>query len=83
MSAETFLDSNVLVHAIGQDEQRTPVAERLLATGGVVSVQVLNELAAVAARKLGMAWPDVDTVVGSPGKGSRFEPDAVRRAETV
>lgn len=36
--------------------ERTAQAEALLAAGGVVSVQVLNELAAVARRKLGMSW---------------------------
>lgn len=59
MSDRVFLDTNVLVYALGQHADRTPTAEALLASGGVVSVQVLNELAAVASRKLRMSWPDV------------------------
>ena len=59
MSDKAFLDTNVLVYAFGQREDRTPVAEALLAAGGVISVQVLNELTAVARRKLGMPWSDV------------------------
>ena len=59
MSDKRFLDTNVLVYTLGQRDDRTPIAEALLASGGVVSVQVLNELAAVAHRKLGMPWPDV------------------------
>ncbi len=31
----------------------------MLAGGGWVSVQVLNEFAAVASRKLGMSWPEI------------------------
>ncbi len=54
-----FFDTNLLVYAIGQQDARTPTAEALLARGGLISVQVLNELAAVAHRKLRMSWPDV------------------------
>ncbi len=54
-----FFDTNVLVYVIGQHDERTPAAEALLADGGVVSVQVLNELASVGRRKLGMTWTQV------------------------
>ena len=59
MSNRAFLDANVLVYALGQRDDRTPIAEGLLAAGGVISVQVLNELASVAHRKLKMSWSDV------------------------
>jgi predicted nucleic acid-binding protein len=59
MSDRVFFDTNLLVYAIGQQDARTPTAEALLARGGLISVQVLNELAAVAHRKLRMSWPDV------------------------
>jgi predicted nucleic acid-binding protein len=59
MSDRAFLDTNVLVYALGQRDDRTPIAEGLLAAGGVISVQVLNELASVAHRKLKMSWSDV------------------------
>lgn len=59
MNDKAFFDTNVLVYAIGQEDARTPTAEALLARGGLISVQVLNELASVAHRKLRMSWPDV------------------------
>ena len=59
MSDRVFLDTNILVYALGQRDDRTPTADALLASGGVVSVQVLNELASVASRKLRMSWADV------------------------
>jgi predicted nucleic acid-binding protein len=59
MSDRPFLDTNILVYAIGDDAERTPRAEALLRQGGVISVQVLNELAAVAYRKLKMSWAEV------------------------
>ena len=59
MNGKPFLDTNILVYALGQDRDRSPRAEALLAAGGVISVQVLNELAAVAHRKLKMSWAEV------------------------
>lgn len=59
MSDRVFFDTNILVYVIGQHDARTPTAERLVARGGLVSVQVLNELASVAHRKLRMAWPEI------------------------
>jgi predicted nucleic acid-binding protein len=38
---------------------RTRHAEKLLAAGGYISVQVLNEFAAVAHRKLKMSWDEI------------------------
>ena len=65
MSGKVFFDTNVVLYAIGQDEVRTPKAEALLALGGVVSVQVLNELASVARRKLQMTWTEVSDAMAA------------------
>lgn len=65
MSGKAFFDTNVLVYTIGQDERRTPAAEALLSHGGLISVQVLNELASVAHGKLRMSWPDVIEALGA------------------
>jgi predicted nucleic acid-binding protein len=60
MSASAFFDTNVLVYAVVvQDDLRSRQAEDLIAEGGTVSVQVLNELAAVARRKAKMPWEEV------------------------
>ena len=59
MSDRPFLDTNILVYAIGEDPKRTPRAEALLRQGGIISVQVLNELAAVVYRKLNMSWAEI------------------------
>lgn len=54
-----FLDTNVLVYAALQPDPRSDAARALLHGGGVVSVQVLNEFANVARRKLRRPWPEV------------------------
>jgi predicted nucleic acid-binding protein len=56
---KAFFDTNVLVYAFAQGDRRTKVAEMLLAGGGVVGVQTLNEFVAVAVRKLSMPWNQV------------------------
>lgn len=53
-----FLDTNVLIYAFTTD-QRSVAAQALLAKGGVIGVQCLNEFANVARRKLGMDWPEL------------------------
>ncbi len=58
MPAKAFLDTNILIYAVVRDKRSTQ-AEKLLAGGGVVSVQVLNEFTSVARRKLKMPWPQV------------------------
>ncbi len=59
MPASPFLDTNVLIYSVAKNDARSEVAEGLLAAGGVVSVQVFNEFAAAARRKLGMSWDDI------------------------
>ena len=54
-----FFDTNVLIYAFALNDPRTDAAENLLARGGVVAVQALNEFVAVAQRKLGMSWKEV------------------------
>jgi predicted nucleic acid-binding protein len=59
MNGKAFFDTNILVYTIGQHDTRTAIAESLLGAGGIVSVQVLNELAAVMQRKLRMPWEEI------------------------
>jgi predicted nucleic acid-binding protein len=48
--AEVFFDTSILLYLLSADEKASR-AEELIAGRGVISVQVLNEFAAVAARK--------------------------------
>lgn len=59
MPAKAFFDTNVLIYAMAENDPRAARSEQLLAAGGVISVQVLNEFASVARRKLGMTWHEV------------------------
>ncbi len=57
-----FFDTNVLVYTI-TDDARGNVARSRLSNGGVVSVQVLNEFARVARKKLGLDWAIVEAAL--------------------
>jgi predicted nucleic acid-binding protein len=59
MPVKDFLDTNVLIYAVAKNDPRASKAEALLASGGMISIQSLNEFVAVARRKLGMSWKEV------------------------
>ena len=56
MAAKNFFDTNILIYAVAKNDPRASKAEELLASGGLISVQSLNEFVAVARHKLGMSW---------------------------
>lgn len=54
----SFVDTNILVYLASADTAKADRAEQIVAAGGTISVQVLNELANVARRKMGLSWPE-------------------------
>ena len=66
--SEDFFDTNVLLYLLSADAAKADRAEELLAIGGTISVQVLNEFADVASQQ---AAHVVDRNPRSPGPDSR------------
>lgn len=62
MSSAVFFDSNVLIYLLSDSGERTVLAEELSMQGGLISVQVLNEMVSVARRKLKMSWAEIRSV---------------------
>ena len=58
--AGNFIDTNVLVYLASADPGKAARAEEVVARGGAVSVQVLNELANVARRKMLLSWDETN-----------------------
>jgi predicted nucleic acid-binding protein len=52
----SFLDSNIIVYLASKQQAKADRAEELVAGGGTISVQVLNEIANVSRCKMGMSW---------------------------
>jgi predicted nucleic acid-binding protein len=64
-AGEAFLDTNILLHLISSEPAKADRAEALIAAGGVISVQVLNEFVSVATRKLAMSLPEIREVLSA------------------
>ena len=61
---EAFFDTNVLLYLTDTDDLRASRSEALLAAGGTISVQVLNEVALVMRRKWRRSWAEVHEFLG-------------------
>lgn len=59
----SFFDTNVLVYLASGDTAKADRAEAAIAEGGAISVQVLNEFANVARRKMQMSWTDTHALL--------------------
>jgi predicted nucleic acid-binding protein len=58
-----FLDTNVLAYLASGDAAKADRAEAVVAAGGLISVQVLNELANVARRKMKLSWAETHALL--------------------
>lgn len=63
MKKTDFIDTNILVYAVSGNAAKADRAEQLIASGGVISVQVLNEFASVATKKLRARVANVRSVL--------------------
>ncbi len=61
----SFIDSNVLIYIASGDPAKADRAESLIAEGGSISIQVLNEITHVARRKIFKSWGDIDLFLSS------------------
>lgn len=61
--SKPFIDSNVILYLLSSDNTKADKAEAILEAGGIISVQVLNEVVSVCRRKLQMEWSEVDAVL--------------------
>lgn len=59
-----FLDTNVLIYLASKEQEKALRVEDLLQTECVISVQVLNEIANVARRKMRLSWQEALDFLG-------------------
>ena len=59
-----FFDSNVLLYTASSDIAKAERAETLIIGGGTISVQVLNEIANVARRRMNYSWQRINLLLG-------------------
>jgi predicted nucleic acid-binding protein len=78
---EDFFDTNVVLYLLSADTAKADRAEELLAMGGTISVQVLNEFAAVASRKLRMSLIEIREVLAQIRVVCAVEPITIETHE--
>jgi predicted nucleic acid-binding protein len=59
-----FFDTNILVYAYSTDPKRAR-AQALVAEGGIISAQVLNEFTSVLRTKQKQDWPIIEAAIRS------------------
>jgi predicted nucleic acid-binding protein len=55
------LDTNILIYFLSGEGFKADRADELIADGGTISVQVLNEIANVARRKMRLSWGETNS----------------------
>jgi predicted nucleic acid-binding protein len=73
-SPRAFFDTSVLFYLLSDDAHKADRVEQLLVERGVISVQVLNEFAAVAMRKLRLPLADVREILDTVRAVCSVEP---------
>jgi predicted nucleic acid-binding protein len=58
-----FFDTNILIYALLHGDPRRPIAGLLVAEGGLVSVQVLNEFVSVARKRFTTPWSELQEML--------------------
>jgi predicted nucleic acid-binding protein len=80
-AAESFIDTNVLLYLLSEEPRRADRVEQLLLQASVISVQVLNEFAAVAKGKLAMSFAEIREILDVIRKACQVEPLTVETHE--
>lgn len=61
----SFFDSSVLLYVASGERAKADRVEQLIANGGTISVQVLNEITNVAQRKMRLSWLETRAFLSS------------------
>jgi predicted nucleic acid-binding protein len=78
----SFLDSNVILYLASEEVAKADRAEELMAHGGTISIQVLNEVANVARRKMGMSWAEIRSLLATIRELLQVEPMTIATHES-
>lgn len=62
-AVKSFIDTNVLLYLLSANTTKADRAEAIVQAGGLISVQVLNEMANVTRRKLAMSWMEINELL--------------------
>jgi predicted nucleic acid-binding protein len=78
----SFFDTNVVMYLASGDPTKADRTESLIAGGGIISVQVLNEVANVARRKMRLSWEQTHAFLSTVRALLPVEPLTIETHET-
>jgi predicted nucleic acid-binding protein len=78
----SFFDTNVVMYLASGDPTKADRTESLIAGGGIISVQVLNEIANVARRKMRLSWEQTHAFLSTVRALLPVEPLTIETHET-
>jgi predicted nucleic acid-binding protein len=78
----SFFDTNVVMYLASGDSTKADRTESLIAGGGIISVQVLNEVANVARRKMRLSWEQTHAFLSTVRALLPVEPLTIETHET-
>jgi predicted nucleic acid-binding protein len=65
MKDKIFLDSNILIYAIGKDKYKKNISIGLIKKRPLISTQVLNEISNIMTKKLTLPYQDIHKIIDS------------------
>jgi predicted nucleic acid-binding protein len=78
----SFFDTNILIYVASGDVHKADRAEEVVAGGGTISVQVLNELISVVRRKLLLSWDETHRLLATIRRVLPVVPVTIETHET-
>jgi predicted nucleic acid-binding protein len=78
----SFFDTNVVMYLASGDPTKADRTESLIAGGGIISVQVLNEVANVARCKMRLSWEQTHAFLSTVRALLPVEPLTIETHET-
>lgn len=81
--SRSFIDSNIILYLLSADTVKADKTEAIVATGGIISVQVLNEVTSVCQRKLKMPWHETEAVLSAVKSACEVVPLTVASHEAA
>lgn len=76
-----FFDTNILLYLLSGDNNKADRAEAIIAKGGIISVQVLNEFSSVASRKLKMTYAEIRNILQVVREVCKIQPVTIDTRE--
>ncbi len=74
VASKFFVDTNVLLYLVENDEAKATRASKLVDLGAVISVQVLNEFINSSRKKFKLPWDEIKDVLDPIKSACQIEP---------